>query len=406
MSFLAWLDYSEEQRRKTLDVIDLFREEEKRDELGLGSVRDAYADLLFPGTSTIQTRAKYFLLIPWLYLRLERRKTPSAEIARTARSDEIRLIDTLADSEDNDGVIGIEARKTLKRLPSSVYWQGLQAWGIRTFHGSLGQYHRYLDVFYRLRGDTQVDDDGEPVGGPLPANWHKGLPKRPRDFPGAASLRLTRAEADYLRERILASVPGTLIAHLVAGEIHSDPVAFPWEHPAYGEFPADIQEELSHARNFSETLHGAALLYNLMLSEKANHEERIEKYTAAFRDWHACVAERLEPLRTWDHARFWQLARKGGLRITLRTQAFVEAWIRIALEDSPVHILEVSQDARRLIRDRERALKGGQARLENRRALELWGGASGASQLDFRWPISRTIVNDIVLGLRSEAGHA
>jgi len=58
MVSLTWLDYSEQERRQAMEVIDLFREEETRDELGLGTIRDAFADLLFPGTSTIQTRAR------------------------------------------------------------------------------------------------------------------------------------------------------------------------------------------------------------------------------------------------------------------------------------------------------------------------------------------------------------
>jgi hypothetical protein len=71
MSAFVWLDYSERERRKMLDVVDLFREHDTRDELGIGSVRDAFADLLFPGTSTIMTRARYFLLVPWMYQRQE-----------------------------------------------------------------------------------------------------------------------------------------------------------------------------------------------------------------------------------------------------------------------------------------------------------------------------------------------
>jgi uncharacterized protein DUF6361 len=67
MSAFVWLDYSERERRKMLDVVDLFREHDTRDELGVGSVRDAFADMLFPGTSTIMTRARYFLLVPWAY---------------------------------------------------------------------------------------------------------------------------------------------------------------------------------------------------------------------------------------------------------------------------------------------------------------------------------------------------
>lgn len=60
MSAFVWLDYSERERRKMLDVVDLFREHDTRDELGVGSVRDAFADMLFPGASTIMTRARYF----------------------------------------------------------------------------------------------------------------------------------------------------------------------------------------------------------------------------------------------------------------------------------------------------------------------------------------------------------
>jgi len=49
ISAFVWLDYSERERRKMLDVIDLFREHDTRHELGVGSVRDAFADMLFPG---------------------------------------------------------------------------------------------------------------------------------------------------------------------------------------------------------------------------------------------------------------------------------------------------------------------------------------------------------------------
>jgi hypothetical protein len=113
-----------------LDVIDLFREHETRDELGIGSVRDAFADLLFPGTSTIMTRARYFLIVPWLYQRLEARRVSSAEVAAKARAAELDLIEVIGRSSDHDGQIGKRAKRRLKRLPSSVYWQGLGVWGI------------------------------------------------------------------------------------------------------------------------------------------------------------------------------------------------------------------------------------------------------------------------------------
>ena len=46
MSTLPWLDYSEEQRQKMLDVVSLFREKETRDELAIAIIRDAFADIL------------------------------------------------------------------------------------------------------------------------------------------------------------------------------------------------------------------------------------------------------------------------------------------------------------------------------------------------------------------------
>src|SRR6266545_762157 len=48
-SSFTWLDHSEIDRRRMLDVIDAFQEPETRDELGLGTIRDALADLLFAG---------------------------------------------------------------------------------------------------------------------------------------------------------------------------------------------------------------------------------------------------------------------------------------------------------------------------------------------------------------------
>jgi hypothetical protein len=36
MSAFVWLDYSERERRKMLDVVDLFKEHDMRDDLGIG----------------------------------------------------------------------------------------------------------------------------------------------------------------------------------------------------------------------------------------------------------------------------------------------------------------------------------------------------------------------------------
>lgn len=55
---LGWIDFSKEDRQKAFDVINLLSEQGAVDELGIGVIRDAFANYFFPGTSTIQTTDK------------------------------------------------------------------------------------------------------------------------------------------------------------------------------------------------------------------------------------------------------------------------------------------------------------------------------------------------------------
>jgi hypothetical protein len=398
MSAFVWLDYSERERRKMLDVVDLFREHDTRDELGVGSVRDAFADMLFPGTSTIMTRARYFLLVAWTYQRLERLQVRSAEVAARARQAELKLVEPIERSDDNDGNIGKLAKTTLKRLPSSVYWQGLSVWGIRSFSGAQVRYHRSLDRYYaqltRHGGraserDVEHDDLISP-------NWHAGLVLPPEDFPKECSLSLTLSEAEYLAERIRLSpaCSGSLLAELVAQRRRNDDVPFAWEHPHCAKLPLKLREMLDHARNFSEVMHGAPLLYNLILAEQARRKDSVAKYRRSFAEWAKSLAARSGVLAQWDRKRFWEIVRSVNPRITAPTLEFINSWWDIALPENAGGLCD-SPSARLLIRDRERRLKKNLARIDNPRAQELWTGDSGTAQLEFRWFITQRLLADI-----------
>ena len=63
-SRFSWLDHPESDHRIALDVVEMFRENDTRDELGIETFRDVISDMLFSGFSTIQTRTKHFLFIP------------------------------------------------------------------------------------------------------------------------------------------------------------------------------------------------------------------------------------------------------------------------------------------------------------------------------------------------------
>ena len=313
-STFAWLDHSESDRRKALDVIDLFREQETRDELGIGTVRDTLADSLFPGISTIQTRAKYLLFIPWIYQVLEAGRTKSNDVARLARRHEVNLIYQLLESDDTAGVIGKDAKAGLQRLPSSVYWAGLGDLGIRRFQGSLDQYHRSLDEFYlgRRQIHTSVEDGIVEMVKPE-TNWHEGLPTVPDGFPEGASLYLQEEEAEYLRHQIMVNVPGTLIAFLVDQGEWWEEVSFPWHHPQVGECSSRVKTQLHHAELFSLVMLGAALFYNLMLAEKRASgrvdgtslpERLVGHYRNALGEWYGEVEDKRRSLGRWAESPF------------------------------------------------------------------------------------------------------
>ncbi len=400
VSTLTWLDYSEHERRKMLDVIGLFGERTTRDELGLGSVRDAFADLLFPGTSTIQTAAKYFLFVPWIYLGLEQKRTPAAKIAVRARKLEIELARQLERSGEIEGVIGRIAKEKLQRLPSSIYWQGLYQWGIRVFSGSQDEYHRSLDIFYerlRARRASGHEYEGESADEPDFHNWHVGLPKPDDGFPAGATLTLRPAEAEYLRERMLTNCPRSLMAYLVREHVDVADLPFAWDLSA--DLPDNLRSQLEHGRRFSEIMHGAQLLYNLILAQQRKWHDQIDAYQTKLDDWWQRVTDQIETLRAWDRRVFWRIVYQGNPRVSPRARRFINAWTDLVVAAFDRGAIVESHVARQLVENREVQLKGGLARVRNQRARELWNGAAGAAQLDLRWNSARRIVSDILAGL-------
>ena len=49
---ISWLDFSEKDRKKVITVMEMLKEPGAVDELGIGIIRDYYANKFFPGTST------------------------------------------------------------------------------------------------------------------------------------------------------------------------------------------------------------------------------------------------------------------------------------------------------------------------------------------------------------------
>ena len=407
-STLTWLDYSERDRRRALDVIDLFRETGTVDELGLASVRNSFSDLFFPGTSTIQTRACYFLLVPWTFQRVERLRVPSNKAAERAGQEERLLNSRLMQGEDTKGVFGSQAGMALRRLPSDAYWGGLGSWGIRSFTGHKWAYFRSLDGF-RRRVTTLRDTPQDPEARRTPpANWHPHLPDPPSGFPYEnVSVALRRQDADYLRDRIQTRHPESLLAVLAGRADSADLKAKrPWELSQLGQISPLLRDHLRDARLFAVCLHGAALLYNLMLSELQEHEKRIETYRGELEAWATDVDALGSDLANWRLDGVWSLVRARGHRLGYPTQAFVERWVENLKQGGTGAIASDNSVARSLVRDREIRLKRGRARLQSPRHLELWGGRSGTGRMSYRWGGTKVLLKDIFDGLERSEGDA
>ena len=395
---LTWLDLTASDRDKMRRVLDLFKEQGTLDEMGLGSLRDALSDALFPGTSYIQTRLRYVLFIPWIYQRLEARRVRSSDVERAARAAEVDLIGRLEQNEDAKGVIGVVARGTLVRLPSSMYWSALARWGIFRPQQSQGWYHSHFDALVDGRGVVgRADDPG--VIWSRQAHWHPRLPEPPTGFPWRASFALTPDEADFLRGRVEERCGGTLLAWLVRNGSDS-PAEDVWDDPDALRAPERTRETLELARRFSLHVEGMPLLYNLVVAERrrevldSDEAESIDEFRAELAEW---AAREAGERRAFEPDVLWALVARSGRRIPYPQRVFIESWSRRIAELAPERAADDDR-LRTLVIERELHLKGARARLANRNRLMDWSPGIGVGRMDFRWFRVRQFMIDLHRG--------
>lgn len=373
------------------DIIRLFSDRDSRDELGLGQIRDALSDALFPGTSTLHTRARYLLFIPWVYQLASRSKDPVAEADRLER----KLIATLRTSDDYAGLLGLQAGTSLKTLPSSIYWSMLRRYSILR-EPSLSQ-RDVLSFDGRALGLDELDS----LGDNRFRAWSTTMPAPPATFPNEVSdgFALRAEEAGWLRDRIFDEAPGTFLAHLIVHRPEPDSAA-PWLDASALALEGEAKEILDHARTFSTVMQGAQLLYNIILAEQYEsagsdgidlpgdgYRERLEHWAATLPgvvDVHGWRSEDL----------LARVAVVRGAPVHPRSAQFLRDWLTFLRETDLAKIVH-DDAARALIVRREKQSKGAQARIGNLRRLQTWGGSSGAGALAFRWPNVRRLVTDI-----------
>jgi hypothetical protein len=161
----------------------------------------------------------------------------------------------------------------------------------------------------------------------------------------------------------------------------------PWEDPATADAQASVQVQLCNAELFSRAMHGAALLYNLLVSERyetaalTTVNAPVDRYRGALHTW----AEQAGDMTGW-------IAWACGTTSSPRT-AGSPPTPPSGVSSTPGWMPQAGHAAsaadhtelRALVGARERHVKRAQSRLVNDKLLRTWSGKSGSARLAYRW---------------------
>ena len=299
---LGWIDFSKSERNKVLSVLELLSEDGTLDELGIAPIRDGFANLFFPGTSTIQTRAKYFFIVPYALRDLERgRITDPSQFLKAFDEIERRCGRILWKNNPNDtGIIGsrsLAGGRWVKRTPADIYWAGLRSFEIfRSRNLSLSEYAKKVcfekgqkNSLKRLgnRNDNaqEYETDDKRAGDLLSCHYWN-VPTYSEDWMDMLTMELTPGEAAFLKSQIIRCKRDSMFAYSLENEMEEiiDISGFHELEEIIERYPAQMQEDYRLAKEFSEFNFVLRILYNIVLSDGENKEanERFEEYRSFF----------------------------------------------------------------------------------------------------------------------------
>lgn len=285
---LGWIDFSKTERNKILSVLDLLSESGTLDELGIAPIRDGFANLFFPGTSTIQTRAKYFFLVPYALKDLElSNETNPNRFLRALNETEKMCGETLLDINPNEnGIIGkrsLQGGKWVKRTPADIYWAGLRKYGIFTGGNiSLSEYVRASCAIKNQKSNLtklgnrndsveENETDDKNAGNIFKMQFWK-MPLYQRSWRDKIQMSLTKEEGEFLREQIISTCPDSMLSYILENRMTEilDLENFSDLGAIINKFPKQMQDEYALALSFSDFLFVARTLYNIIISDGQN----------------------------------------------------------------------------------------------------------------------------------------
>lgn len=389
---LGWIDFSKTERNKVLSVLELLSEEGTLDELGIAPIRDGFSELFFPGTTTIQTRAKYFFIVPYALrdLELGKESNPTKAMRELDQVEQECGKMFLKNNPGMDGIIGSRALSSgrwVKQAPSRIYWAGLRKYGIfLNTDLTLSEYVRVICALKAEKKNTltlgnrndnsDIDQDDQDAG--LVAGirfWD--IPTYTYDWRDNLVMELTPEEGAFLKKKMITRYPDSMLAYVL--ENHVD--AF-FQCSSFQEldgiiklFPPEIQDDYLLALNFSNFLDVINTQYNLIISNDEN-EEALQRWSSQ--------KVRINELANLDLDSIFQ-------RLHIHDSQLIGF-----LKESKQALMDNDESKLRLIiKKRERSLKTERAKTANSENLDhqTW---YGIGTLDYRFNRTKTILGDIV----------
>ncbi|CAE6773760.1 DUF6361 family protein [Paraburkholderia nemoris] len=421
MSSIGWIDFSSTDRERVTGVLALLSEAGTLDELGIAQLRDAFSDSLFPGFSTIQTRAKYFVTVPQLFADYWA-LTPRARAGRTLetylKDAEDRLAELLVRNHESDtrehgspnpnGIIGREriGKGGAARRPSSTYWTGLRKFGLVHTELSIAEFCRSAaqprPTGHLLAESAEIDSDDDDVV--KRRRLVATVPRLSTTWREDIRIDLSRAEAELLHKKISFSEPlkHSIPAQLINADLLDDDMlltigSFEMLSEALCHLP-QISEvcrtTARHAARFSRAMLGAHLRFNYLIASNLRQTERAQELSEQFEEWRDAADDKTngkalfhpDALDEWFAPCVAQ-----GVRLAFNTCRFVGAWHKAMRAGEPTSKLDA------LVRQQAIDNKGSRSLL--RRSLRQDTDWVGIRTLQYRWPQARQILIDIREGL-------
>jgi len=407
MSTLGWVDFSSTDREQVSKILAMLREPGTLDELGIGQIRDAFADLLFPGFSTIQTRAKYLITVPRIlrdyhHLTTSEKKGIRLEVYLKEKENEVarRLVEKHGSEEE--GIIGSTRINDggVSRRPSSVYWNAFRQFRIIKESTSLSEFCREYEKentqkYYVTEHDDGMDDEvhhAEQVK----------IPSYDLLWMDELSMELTHEEADFLYQFIMQSyliadsIPSQLLKHDLVDtaleEEYSSLEALTVLLTNENRVSSMCRDTLKLANEFSLAMEGPHIRYNIILARKNGFVDSVDKYTKEFEEWKAEVLGRNLFYDHADDAWLSGAKREHSRAFKARTTSFVKLWSELMRKGASDEMLDALVEKQAIDNKKERSL------LRKKVVSEGW---VGIRRLDYRWFYVRKILKDIQQGLKN-----